>query len=309
MAELIIALDHADAPGAVALLDQLPDRCAVKVGAVMMTRAGLGFVRSLVANGHTVFLDLKWHDIPNTVVGAVEAAADLGVEMATVHALGGAATIEAAVTAAAGRLRIVAVTLLTSHDVAAVSTILGRELAGGVGPEVVRLAACHLGRGRRHRLLRGRNRTGPAGGGAGRSWCRHPTERRSGRRSGAGLSPERLWPPAPPTLWSAGRSPRPRIPPGSTPSSSQPSRAGRGGKARVAGRCSPLASRPISLSCAKLAPLLSFHAIPQTRVRGDKRVKVRSSVKPICESCRVVKRRGVTRIICKRTPKHKQRQG
>jgi len=146
MPELIVALDHPDAPSAVALLDQLPDRCAVKVGSVMMTRAGLGFVRSLVANGHTVFLDLKWHDIPNTVKGAVEAAADLGVEMATVHALGGPAMIEAAVQAAAGRLRIVAVTVLTSHDPAGLGAVLGREVAT-VEAEVARLAAMAVGAG------------------------------------------------------------------------------------------------------------------------------------------------------------------
>jgi large subunit ribosomal protein L36 len=52
-----------------------------------------------------------------------------------------------------------------------------------------------------------------------------------------------------------------------------------------------------------------IQSCPKNPASGDFRVKVRSSVKPICESCRVVKRRGVTRIICKRTPKHKQRQG
>jgi orotidine-5'-phosphate decarboxylase len=146
MPELIVALDHADAPSAVALLDQLPDRCAVKVGSIMMTRAGLGFVRSLVANGHTVFLDLKWHDIPNTVKGAVEAAADLGVEMVTVHALGGGRMIEAAVEAAAGRLKVVAVTVLTSHDAAGLAAMLGREVAG-VADEVTRLAGTAMGSG------------------------------------------------------------------------------------------------------------------------------------------------------------------
>ena len=85
MAELFVALHLPDAPSAVALLDLLPDRCPVKVGSVLMTRAGSGFVRLLVANGHPVFLDLKWHDIPNTVRGAVEAAVDLGVSMVTVQ--------------------------------------------------------------------------------------------------------------------------------------------------------------------------------------------------------------------------------
>ncbi len=140
MAELIVALDHDSAPSAVALLDVLPDRCAVKVGSIMMTRAGLGFVRSVVANGHPVFLDLKWHDIPNTVRLAVAAAVDLGVEMVTVHALGGEAMIAAAVEAAGGKVAVVAVTVLTSHDPASFGVVIGRDI-GGVEPEVARLAA------------------------------------------------------------------------------------------------------------------------------------------------------------------------
>lgn len=139
MAELIVALDLPDAPSAVALLDRLPEGAPVKVGSVLMTRAGSGFVRSLVANGHPVFLDLKWHDIPNTVRGAVEAAAELGVEMATVHALGGAAMLEAAVAAARGRLRLVAVTVLTSHTATGFAAVTGRERVE-LGGEVVRLA-------------------------------------------------------------------------------------------------------------------------------------------------------------------------
>ncbi len=134
------ALDHDSAPSAVALFDVLPDRCAVKVGSVMMTRAGVGFVRSVVANGHPVFLDLKWHDIPNTVKGAVAAAVDLGVEMVTVHALGGEAMITAAVEAAGGKVAVVAVTVLTSHDPAGFGAVVGREI-GDVELEVARLAA------------------------------------------------------------------------------------------------------------------------------------------------------------------------
>ncbi len=146
MAELIVALDHADAPAAVALLDLLPDGCAVKVGSIMMTRAGVGFVRGLVASGHPVFLDLKWHDIPNTVAGAVRAAAELGVEMVTVHALGGAEMVQAAVDAAAGRTRVVAVTVLTSHDAGSYAAVTGRD-AAVVADEVVRLAAMAIGAG------------------------------------------------------------------------------------------------------------------------------------------------------------------
>lgn len=146
MAELFVALDLPDAPSAVALLDLLPDRVPVKVGSVLMTRAGSGFIRSLVANGHPVFLDLKWHDIPNTVRGAVDAALDLGVSMVTVHALGGPAMVEAAAKAAGDRMAVVAVTVLTSHDAEAFGAVIGRgtpDLSG----EVVRLARLAMGAG------------------------------------------------------------------------------------------------------------------------------------------------------------------
>ncbi len=139
MAELIVALDFPDAPSAVALLDRLPEGVPVKVGSVLCTTAGSGFVRALVEAGHPVFLDLKWHDIPNTVRGAVAAARGLGVEMVTVHALGGAAMLRAAVEAAEGALHVVAVTVLTSHDAASWSRISGREVTD-VGAEVRRLA-------------------------------------------------------------------------------------------------------------------------------------------------------------------------
>jgi len=146
VAELFVALDLPDAPSAVALLDLLPDRAPVKVGSVLMTRAGSGFIRSLVANGHPVFLDLKWHDIPNTVRGAVEAALDLGVSMVTVHALGGPAMIEAAAKAAGDRVAVVAVTVLTSHDAEAFGAVMGRETSD-LGGEVARLARLAMGAG------------------------------------------------------------------------------------------------------------------------------------------------------------------
>lgn len=139
MAELIVALDHPDAPAAIALLDQLPDRCAVKVGAVMLANAGIGFVRGLVDVGHPVFLDPKWHDIPNTVAGAMRAAAALGVEMVTVHASGGEAMLRAAVDAAGDRSQVIAVTVLTSHDTGTYSAVTGRD-AVDLDDEVARLA-------------------------------------------------------------------------------------------------------------------------------------------------------------------------
>jgi orotidine-5'-phosphate decarboxylase len=146
MAELIVALDLPDAPSAVALLDQLPERCAVKVGSVLATSAGSGFVRALVDGGHPVFLDLKWHDIPNTVAGAVRAARDLGVEMATVHALGGEAMLAAAMEAAAGAVHIVAVTVLTSHSAEGFAQVVGRPVTDS-GAEVSRLAALAIAAG------------------------------------------------------------------------------------------------------------------------------------------------------------------
>ncbi len=139
MAELIVALDLPDAPSAVALLDRLPEGCPVKVGSVLVTRAGSGFVRGLVSSGHPVFLDLKWHDIPNTVRGAVQSAVELGVEMVTVHALGGPEMLAAALEAAADRLRVVAVTVLTSHDAAGFAAVTGRS-AVDLADEVPRLA-------------------------------------------------------------------------------------------------------------------------------------------------------------------------
>lgn len=139
MAELIVALDHRDAPSAVAFLDHLPANVPVKVGSRLFTRAGSGFVRALVASGHPVFLDLKWHDIPNTVAGAVEAAVDLGVEMLTLHALGGEAMLTAAVAAAKGRVKLVAVTVLTCHDPASWAATTGRT-GVELGDEAARLA-------------------------------------------------------------------------------------------------------------------------------------------------------------------------
>lgn len=146
MAELYVALDLPDAASAVELLDRLPSGAPVKIGSVLMTRAGHGFVRSVLDAGHPVFLDLKWHDIPNTVHGAVLAAVELGVRMVTVHALGGSEMLRAAVEAAAGRLDIVAVTVLTSHDAEGFGAVIGR---GGVDPgsEAVRLAEMAIAAG------------------------------------------------------------------------------------------------------------------------------------------------------------------
>ena len=126
MAEVVLALDLPDATEALRLLDRLPEVSWVKVGSILMTREGAPFVRALVGRGLRVFLDLKWHDIPHTVAGAVTAARELGVSMATVHTLGGRNMMEAAA-AAAGDLALVGVTVLTSHDAATYGRATGRS--------------------------------------------------------------------------------------------------------------------------------------------------------------------------------------
>ena len=139
MAELILALDLPNAKPALALVDQLSGLRWVKLGSILMTREGPGLVQSFRDRGLQVFLDLKWHDIPNTVAGAVSAAVDMEVSLVTVHALGGRQMMEAAVRAAAGRARLVGVTVLTSHDDKSFGAVLGR--AGvDAGAEVARLA-------------------------------------------------------------------------------------------------------------------------------------------------------------------------
>ena len=94
---MIVALDFADPMHALALADRLdPAACALKVGKEMFVVAGPEPVRWMVARGFRVFLDLKFHDIPNTVAQACAAATRLGVWMLNVHAAGGAAMLSAA---------------------------------------------------------------------------------------------------------------------------------------------------------------------------------------------------------------------
>jgi len=114
---IIVALDFPDAASALALSERLdPDQCRVKVGKELFTRSGPELVCNLGSMGFEVFLDLKYHDIPNTVAGAVSAAADLGVWMVNVHASGGRAMMEAARKAlpANSETLLIAVTVLTS---------------------------------------------------------------------------------------------------------------------------------------------------------------------------------------------------
>ena len=115
---VIVALDFEDAAAALALSAKLhPSQCRVKVGKALFTRAGPGLVEQLQGRGFEVFLDLKFHDIPNTVAGAVRAAAELGVWMVNVHTCGGRRMLEAAREALAGGTHsplLIGVTVLTS---------------------------------------------------------------------------------------------------------------------------------------------------------------------------------------------------
>jgi orotidine-5'-phosphate decarboxylase len=119
---LIVALDVSSAGAAEDLVKRLEDECKwFKVGLELFAAAGPAVVETLTARGHSVFLDLKFHDIPNTVAGAVRSAAGLGVRMMTVHAAGGPAMLAAAGAAlddVADPPQLLAVTVLTSMDAA-----------------------------------------------------------------------------------------------------------------------------------------------------------------------------------------------
>jgi orotidine-5'-phosphate decarboxylase len=117
-AKIIVALDYPQAAPALELVQRLePSLCRLKVGKELFTSAGPQFVEQLQKRGFDVFLDLKFHDIPNTTAQACKAAASLGVWMVNVHALGGRRMMETAREAlenVANRPKLIAVTVLTS---------------------------------------------------------------------------------------------------------------------------------------------------------------------------------------------------
>lgn len=145
-AEPILALDVASARDALALADRVADADFVKVGLQLFTAAGPSVVRELRARGKRIFLDLKLHDIPNTVAGGVRSAGGLEVELLTVHASGGAAMLAAAADAAPAGLTLLAVTVLTSLSAEDLAESWGRP-SMRVEDEVIRLARLAWGVG------------------------------------------------------------------------------------------------------------------------------------------------------------------
>ncbi len=140
MTDVIVALDGFALDEALAFVDRLDTASSwYKVGLELFTRAGPRVVEELSGRGKNVFLDLKLHDIPNTVAAAVRAAAALDVQLLTVHGVGGRAMLEAARDAADERTKVLAVTVLTSLTASDLETVWGREITS-IRDEVARLA-------------------------------------------------------------------------------------------------------------------------------------------------------------------------
>ncbi|CAA6825989.1 MAG: Orotidine 5'-phosphate decarboxylase (EC [uncultured Thiotrichaceae bacterium] len=142
MKRIIVALDFPSAEQALGFVKKLdPDECRLKVGFELYVAAGPDLVRKLVDSGFDVFLDLKFHDIPNTVASACKAAAELGVWMMNVHASGGSVMMNAAAEAVSRVSQpplLIAVTVLTSMDQQQMS---GIGLDAPVSDQVMRLAS------------------------------------------------------------------------------------------------------------------------------------------------------------------------
>ncbi len=139
--QIIVALDFSSESSCLGMLEKLdPALCRVKIGKELFTRYGPSLVREIHKRGFEVFLDLKFHDIPNTVAGAIRAAVELGVWMVNVHASGGQAMLEAARKAADDNpaMKLVAVTVLTSLSA---QDLLETGVNGYPEQQVLRLAA------------------------------------------------------------------------------------------------------------------------------------------------------------------------
>ncbi|MDQ2658923.1 MAG: orotidine-5'-phosphate decarboxylase [Verrucomicrobiota bacterium] len=138
-ARLIVALDVPSATEALGLVEHLAGEISTfKIGLQLYTAAGPEIVRAVAAKGACIFLDLKLHDIPNTVAKAVASAADLGVAMLTIHLSGGRRMIEAAVAACPADLLLLGVTVLTSSDD---STLREIGVTAKVEEQTLRLAS------------------------------------------------------------------------------------------------------------------------------------------------------------------------
>jgi orotidine-5'-phosphate decarboxylase len=146
--QLIVALDFAEAKSALDLVDRLEGATHwFKVGLELYVAAGNVLIAGLQRRGLSVFLDLKFHDIPNTVAAAVRSVAGLGVDMLTVHAAGGPAMLSAAVEAAqetVGGPALLAVTVLTSMDAAQLEAT---GVSAGTTLQVEKLATMAMGCG------------------------------------------------------------------------------------------------------------------------------------------------------------------
>jgi orotidine-5'-phosphate decarboxylase len=137
----IVALDVSDEGSALALVRRLGDSCDFyKVGGELFTACGPSIVKAVCREGKRVFLDLKFHDIPNTVRASARSAVASGASLITVHALGGVAMVSAAVEGAGAHCGVLAVTVLTSLDGPSFSEAIGHRVES-VSNEVWRLSA------------------------------------------------------------------------------------------------------------------------------------------------------------------------
>ena len=178
---IIVALDFPRAEQALALVDRLGPACTFyKVGLELYTAVGPAVVRSLRGRGKNVFLDLKLHDIPNTVARATARAGELGVRFLTIHAMGGAAMLQAAAAAAPGTLTLLGVTVLTSLDAPGLGALFARRVVD-VGAEAERLAAIVRDAGVGGVVVRGQRGASDPGRNGPRGEHRHAGNPRRGR--------------------------------------------------------------------------------------------------------------------------------